>query len=207
MLQNIKSLYYFNKKLFSLIEEGKKLELIKYNKNLQKNLNINLTNYRYFSGRYIIYESKGRGKEYNWYDDTLRYEGEYLNGKKNGKGKEYDYSGKLTFEGEYLNGKKRGKGKEYNYDDNLIFEGEYLEGIRNGKGKEYFEKTGNLKFEGEYLNGMQWKGKGYDKDGNIIYELNNSNENGKEYNCEGILFFEGEYLNGKKKWKRKRIQL
>ena len=41
MLQNIKSLYYFNKKLFTLIEEGKKLELIKYNKNLQKEIEFN----------------------------------------------------------------------------------------------------------------------------------------------------------------------
>ena len=45
---------------------------------------------------------------------------------------------------------------------------------------------------------MKWKGKGYDTNGNIIYELNNSNENVKEYNSFGSLQFERKYLNGKK---------
>ena len=94
------------------------------------------------------------------------------------KGKEYDNEGKLFFEGEYLNGKRWiGKGKEYKkYYDNskIIFKGEYLNGERNGKGKEYYF-TGDLIFEGEYLNGNKWNGKGYDKYGNIIYELKNGN--------------------------------
>ena len=62
----------------------------------------------YDKKRKIIYELKkgnGKVKEYNW-NDTLLFEGEYLNGKRNGKGKEYDYAGKLVFEGEYKNGKK-----------------------------------------------------------------------------------------------------
>ena len=64
----------------------------------------------------------GNGKEY--YDNTLIFEGSYVNGKRNGKGKEYDDDGKLIFEGEYLNGKRWiGKGKEY-YKRELIFEGE-----------------------------------------------------------------------------------
>ena len=47
----------------------------------------------------------------------------------------------------------------------------------------------------------KWDGKGFDKNGNIIYELINGNETIKEYNNE-ILIFEGEYKNGKK-WKGK----
>ena len=115
--------------------ERNKLKLIKYNKSLQENMNISLINYKNFSGKYIIYEQNGKGKEYD-YDGKLKFEGEYLNGERNGKGKEYDYNGKLRFEGEYLNGKRNGKGKEYN-DDKLIFEGEYLNGKRwNGNVKE-----------------------------------------------------------------------
>ena len=110
MIKNVKSSYYFNKLLFSFIEEGQKLKLVKYNKIMQNNLDISLINYKYFSQRYIIYESKGKGKEY-WYDGTLIFEGEYLNGERNGKGKEYWYDGKLKFECEYLNGKRNGKGK------------------------------------------------------------------------------------------------
>ena len=80
------------------MKEGKKLKLVKYNKGLQKELNINLINYKLFSGRYIIYEANKKGKEY-YYDGKLKFEGEYLNGKRNGRGKEYNYNGKLIFEG------------------------------------------------------------------------------------------------------------
>ena len=119
MLKNIKVSFYFLNKLFSLINEEKKLKFVRYNKNLQSILNISLTNYKFFTGRFIIFESNGKGKEYNGnYYDELLFEGEYLNGKRNGKGKEYRNDRfrdecKLIFEGEYLNGKRHGKGKEY----------------------------------------------------------------------------------------------
>ena len=113
MLKNVKS-SYFLKIIFSHITEGRKLKIIKYNKNIQNKININLINYKIYSGSYIIYEENGKGKEYDRYNDKLLFEGEYLNGKRNGKGKEYSYRGELKFEGEYLNGKRHGKGKEYN---------------------------------------------------------------------------------------------
>ena len=53
-----------------------------------------------------------------------------------------------------------------------------------------------LEFEGEYLFNKKWNGKGYDEEGNIIYELKNGNGKVKEYNDNGDLEFEGEYLNG-----------
>ena len=56
-----------------------KLKLIKYNKNLQNTIDINLNNYKFFSGRYIEFEADGKGKEYDSYD-RLKFEGEYLNG-------------------------------------------------------------------------------------------------------------------------------
>ena len=141
------------------MDEKQKLKLIKYNKCLQENMNISLINYKIFSGKYIIYEQNGKGKEYDY---KIRFEGEYLNGKRNGKGKEYDGFGNLKFEGEYLNN-ERWKGniydqngniiyelnkendivKEYYYGGRLMFEGEYLNGKRNGKGKEY-NGFGNL---------------------------------------------------------------
>ena len=118
MLENIKACF-FVKKIFSFIIERKKLKIIKYNKNLQNIIDINLINYKFFSGRYIEFEADGKGKEYDGYNDELSFEGEYLNGKRNGKGKEY-YNGELSFEGEYLNGKRNGKGKRY-YGGKLIF--------------------------------------------------------------------------------------
>ena len=101
MLKNVKS-YYIVQIIFSYANEGTKLKLIKYNKSFQKILDIGIINYQYFLGKYIIYESKTKGKEYNGYSDVLKFEGEYLNGQRNGKGKEYDGDGKLRFEGEYL---------------------------------------------------------------------------------------------------------
>ena len=52
MLENIKSLYFI-KIVFSYLEEERKLKLIKYNKKAQELIEINLFNYKIFSGRYI----------------------------------------------------------------------------------------------------------------------------------------------------------
>ena len=155
MLKNIKS-SYFIELIYSFIDEGQKLKIIKYNKSLQKNINISIINYKYFKGKYIIYESKGIGKEYD-NEDYLRYEGEFLNGRRNGKGKEYNWLGNLIYEAEYSNGKRNGKGKEY-------------------------DEYGRIRFEGEYLNNKEWIGTGYDEDEKEIYTLNNNiNGKGKEY--------------------------
>ena len=136
MLKNVKSLYFIQK-LFSYICEKNKLKLVKYNKNLQINMNISINNYIHFKCKYIEYETNGKGKEYNRFIIHQIFEGEYLNGERNGKGKEYYNDGKLKFEGEYLNGERNGKGKKYNRDSGLIFVGEYLKGKKHGKGKEY----------------------------------------------------------------------
>ena len=91
---NIKSIY-FSRILFSHLDEKIKLKVIKYNKKLQNNLDIKLINYKLYSGKYIIYETKFKGKEYDGYNNNdLIFEGEYLNGEKNGKGKEYNNDGK-----------------------------------------------------------------------------------------------------------------
>ena len=211
MLENSKSIYFI-KKLFTFVDEKTKLDIIKYNKNMQNIMDINLINYKFYSKKYIIYEENGKGKEYNGYDDSLKFEGEYLNGKRNGKGKEYDWDGQLKFEGEYLNGEKwngngynnnkiiyslkDGKGFIKEYYDSIIleFEGEYLNGERI---------DGRLEFEGEYLNGERnGKVKEYYDNGQLKFEVEylngERNGKGKEYDLDGQLEFEGEYLNGNK---------
>ena len=226
MLQNIKS-YYLSQIIFSFIFEKRKLDLIKYNKNLQKKLDINLFHFIRISQKYIKYESKNNGKEYSFKDDALLYEGEYLNGKRNGKGKEYE-NRKIKFEGEYLNGKRNGKGKEYYYylDGQLLFEGEYKDGKKNKKGIDYYS-SGKLQLEGEYLNGKKWNWKIIDgfnnnkeyiiKNGNgylkefqrsrLLYEgdiLNGElNGKGKEYDKDERILYEGEYKNGERNGKGK----
>ena len=56
-----------------------------------------------------------------------------------------------------------------------------------------------MEYEGGFLYDKKWNGKGYDENGNIIYELMNGTGKVKEYNMfNGKLEFEGEYLNEKK---------
>ena len=200
MLSNIKSLKVL-KISFSYIKDIRKLNLIKYNKELKNKMNIDLIKYKIYSGTYVIIEKNGTGKEYNAYNNRLIFEGEYLNGKRNGKGKElssdFSYS-HINFEGEYLNGKRNGKGKEYNVFGDLIFEGDYLNGLRNGKGKEYNAYNNKLIFEGEYKNGKRWNGKVYDINNNIIYDFIKGQGIIKEYNRYNYLIFEGKYLNGER---------
>ena len=88
-IKNIKSNYII-KILFPHLYEKNKLNIIKYNKNIQNKIGIGLINYKFFKGIIIHYESKTEGKEYFDFSGKLRFEGEYLNGKRNGKGKEYD---------------------------------------------------------------------------------------------------------------------
>ena len=95
-LGDIKSLYIF-KGIFLFVYEKQKLNLIIYNKKLQKLFEVDIEDYKKISGKYKIAEKNGKGREY-----LLE-------------------TNKLIFEGEYLNG-KRWKGKGYNNDDHLEFE-------------------------------------------------------------------------------------
>ena len=193
MLNNIKS-YFFNRLMFSFIEKLRKLKILKYNKTLQNRLDINIKHYIFNSGRYIIYDSKGKGKEYNGYIDSLIYEGEYLNGERNGKGKEYDNLGNLIYEGDFKNGKRDGQGKLYK-NKILFYEGEFKKGKRNGKGKSFMR--GKLSFEGEFSEDELRNGNYYDGEGNIKKGFYNGNGYRKLADSLGNIIFEGEYLNWK----------
>ena len=171
-MKNINS-SYIAKYIFSILNDKIQLKLILYNKQLQNNFDINITNYKIFSGKYKIIDKNGKGKEFNIFNDEIIFEGEYKNKKKNGKGKEYDDEGNLIFEGEYLNGKRHGIGKEYH-------------------------KNGNMKFHGEYKEGKFWNGKVYNYSETLISEFKNGKGYIEEYNTYGELSFSCEYLNGEK---------
>ena len=133
MIEKIKSVYILKRILLNLCKETK-LKIMMINKKMMIKLNINLLDFKIFSGKYFVGKRNGKGKEYNSYNDKLLFEGEYIDGKRFGKGKEYDIDGKLLFEGKYMNGKRNGKGKEYFNDGTLKFEGIYLFGVKyNGK--------------------------------------------------------------------------
>jgi len=205
MLKKIKSIFYI-RLLFTYLDEGRKLKIIRNNKSLQKDINISIINYKFFSGKYIIYKSNDFGEEYDGYDDNLIYNGNYLNGKKEGIGVEFSDDGYICSKGEYKNGKKNGRGVEFTIDGQVGFEGEYKEGKKNGKGIDYYDKEKNiLIFEGEYLNDKIWNGTRFDREGNVKFILkNNISGNVKEYFVYGdCIEYEGEYLNGKRNGKGK----
>ena len=62
------------------------------------------------------------------------------------------------------------------------------------RGKFYINEK--LEYEGEFLFDKKYNGKGYDENGNIIYELINGTGKVKEYDIYGKLIYEGNYLNG-----------
>ena len=67
MLKNVKSIF-FSSYVFSYIDERKKLNIIKYNKEIQNLINVNIINYRVLSEKVIIKEineTKEKWKIYN----------------------------------------------------------------------------------------------------------------------------------------------
>ena len=91
------------KNIFSFLSTKQKLNMIIYNKGLQKINLIDIKDYKKINGKYKIVEKKGNGngREYILNTKILVFEGKYLNYKRNGKGKEFFENGKLKFEGEY----------------------------------------------------------------------------------------------------------
>ena len=102
------------------------------------------------NGKWIVYKD----------DSTLGGETEYLNGKYNGKDKTY-----------YDSGEKKGKQKNYYPNGDLKCEIEFVNNEEYGK--KYI--NGRLEFERKFKDWYKWDGKGYDENGNIIYELFNGN--------------------------------
>ncbi len=72
-LNSIKSKYILLQ-IISFLIEREKLEIFKYNKQLQNKLNINIYDYKRFSRKYKVEGINGKGKEY--YDNCkLAFEG------------------------------------------------------------------------------------------------------------------------------------
>ena len=62
MLGNLKSKYIV-KIIFSLIKEKVKLQIVRYNKSLQIKLELNIINYKIFSGKFIVNKNIGKSKK------------------------------------------------------------------------------------------------------------------------------------------------
>ena len=58
-----------------------------------------------YEGEKLYGKTRTKGKEYNFLNGQLEYEGQFLNGKYDGQGRKY-YKGKLSYEGAYIKGEK-----------------------------------------------------------------------------------------------------
>ena len=202
IIKNIKSNFILREKIFSMLLNSKKLDLVCYNKALQKSLCLNIENYKRESRKIIKGDRNGYGKIILVDENILLFEGQYSNGKKNGYGKEYYKNGKIKYKGEYSNGLRHSKGEEYYKNGKIKYKGEYSKGKLNGKGIEFFE-TGVKSFQGEYINERKWNGIGYNSKGKKVFEISNGRGNVLEYNSLGQLLFEGEYIDGDRNGKGK----
>ena len=54
-----------------------------------------------------------------------------------------------------------------------------------------------MKYEGEFLGYKKWSGKGYNINGDLLYEIINGIGKIKEYDYDSQLIFENEYKKGK----------
>ena len=192
LFTNINSKYLLND-IFSLVLKNVSLNVIIYNKKLQKILGISIEDYKTTSRKYIKKCFGFLDSKYNEYSiDTniLVFEGEYKFGKKEGNGKEYFDDGKLKFEGKYHKGKKI-SGKRYDKLKNVFLE-------FNGEFGEEKYNNGKLMFEGKYFNGKRWNGIGYDINGNKVFEIKFGRGMVKEYFDDGKIKFEGQYHEGER---------
>ena len=126
MISNIKSIF-IARKVFCFLNEVMKLKLLRHNKNMQSKMNINLINYKTLSGRYIIFEEKQKGKEYDSHNDKLIYEGEYLNGKRwNGTG--IEVKNNYIYKSKYTNDKRDNSKLDLIYNEYKVYKGDLING-------------------------------------------------------------------------------
>ena len=85
---NIKSVYFI-RMVFSLLKENRKLMKLSYTKKIQKELEIDINNFKKASQKYRIISENGKGQEFLINTKYLIFVGEFKNGKKHGKGIEY----------------------------------------------------------------------------------------------------------------------
>ena len=81
-IKDIKSIFIL-KIIFSFLSKKQILNMIIYNKKLQKMFLVDIKDYKKISGKYKIGGKNGKGKEYLINTNILIFEGEYINRKKN----------------------------------------------------------------------------------------------------------------------------
>ena len=161
-------------------------------------------NIEYYSNNKIKYKgNKINGKAIFYYNNklnTIKYNGDWLNGIMEGYGIYYTYDNKLLYKGNFKNNKFNNKGILYFKNGTIEYNGNFLDNNYNGYGKLY-DTNKHLIYEGNFKNNLfEDKGIIYHKNKNIHYEGLFKND---LYNGYGVLYdfnknkiYEGEFTNG-----------
>ena len=105
--------------------------------------------------------------------EDCKYEGEIENGLPNGQGKYTFPERTQNYVGGFIDGLRSGVGT-FTWSNGGMYEGKYENNRRNGKGKR--TSPDGFVTEGEFKNNEFWSGTIKDKDGNIISNYVNGEE-------------------------------
>ena len=125
------------------------------------------------------------------------YFGQFFNDDMHGKGIIY-LNNTIKYDGDFVNNQFNGFGKYY-FESGNYYIGQFKDDMQNGKGK-IFDKDGNIKFEGEYINDhMNGNGKLYLENGYYITQFVDDKMvgKGKFYSSNGTFIGEFYFVNGK----------
>jgi hypothetical protein len=105
-----------------------------------------------FVGTFVNGERK-RGKFFH--DDTLQYDGEWMDNMFDGKGTKYHKDGTTPkYTGDWYYSSREGEGKSFRADGTLEYDGEWGDNLRDGEGKSFGADGKTVEFEGEWRNGV-----------------------------------------------------
>jgi hypothetical protein len=159
----------------------------------------------------------GKGKLY-YPNNTLKYEGDFVNGGFEGKGKHifpngnyyigqykgsmqngkgilYYKNGKIKYEGDFKNNVPDGNGK-YIWENGNYYIGSWIKGVKHGKGKLYYENN-NIKYDGEYkMDLFDGYGKYIEQNGEYFIGQwsNGMKVKGTIYSKDNKVLYEGDFI-------------
>ena len=103
-----------------------------------------MNSYKYI-GDYKYNKKNGNGILY--YNNTILYNGQWLNNSYHGYGELFFSNGNIQYQGEWNNNHKSGLGILFYKNKNIKYEGQWLNNIPNGFGT-YYNNDGSLLYKG-----------------------------------------------------------
>ena len=152
-----------------------------------------------YKGNVIDNRPHGHGSMYyNNEDNTIKYEGTFLEGDYSNFGTMYEEDGSIIFRGNFEKGEwSFGYGELYE-DGYPVYHGFFSkEGKFDGHGVLFYKNCRKIHYIGDFKDGaFHGKGKVLLKNGKVFYEGDFCNDNfegvGKCFGCNGCLLYEGE---------------